>query len=75
MIEAMQVYRNRDRQVLHLSSGVSRIGNLIFLSPLASLVCIATILGEPIHPATLPGLALIIPDALLHQRRNPVPAV
>jgi drug/metabolite transporter (DMT)-like permease len=60
---------------LRLSSGVSRIGNLIFLSPLASLVFIATILGEPIHPATLLGLAMIIPGVLLQQRRNPVPPV
>lgn len=60
---------------LRLSSGVSRIGNLIFLSPLASLVFIATILGEPIHPATLVGLALIIPAVLLQQRGNPTPPV
>jgi drug/metabolite transporter (DMT)-like permease len=58
---------------LRLSSGVSRIGNLIFLSPLVSLVFIATILGEPIHPATLVGLALIIPAVLLQQRGNPTP--
>ena len=58
---------------LRLSSGVSRIGNLIFLSPLMSLVFIATILGEPIHPATLVGLALIIPGVLL-QQRQPVAA-
>lgn len=58
---------------LRLSSGVSRIGNLIFLSPLISLVFIATILGEPIHPATLLGLGLIIPAVLL-QQRQPVAA-
>jgi drug/metabolite transporter (DMT)-like permease len=60
---------------LRLSSGVSRIGNLIFLSPLVSLVFIATILGEPIHPATRVGLALIIPAVLLQQRGNPTPPV
>ena len=60
---------------LRLSSGVSRIGNLIFLSPLASLVFIATILGEPIHPATLVGLALIIPGVLIQQRQQPTPPV
>jgi drug/metabolite transporter (DMT)-like permease len=58
---------------LRLSSGVSRIGNLIFLSPLVSLVFIATVLGEAIHPATLVGLALIIPGVLL-QQRQPVTA-
>lgn len=56
---------------LRLSSGVSRIGNLIFLSPLISLVFIATILGETIHPATLLGLALIIPGVLLQQMQSP----
>jgi drug/metabolite transporter (DMT)-like permease len=60
---------------LKLASGVARIGNLIFLSPLFSLVFIAGILGETIHPATLVGLALIIPGVLLQQTgRPPVPA-
>ncbi|MEP1469956.1 MAG: DMT family transporter [Halieaceae bacterium] len=52
---------------LRLASGVARIGNLIFLSPLISLVLIATVLGEVIHPATLVGLMLIIPAVLLQQ--------
>jgi drug/metabolite transporter (DMT)-like permease len=56
---------------LRLASGVSRVGNLIFLSPLLSLLFIASILGEPIHPATIAGLALIIPGLLLqHGRRR-----
>jgi drug/metabolite transporter (DMT)-like permease len=55
---------------LSLASGVSRIGNLIFLSPLISLVFIATILGEDIHPATLVGLALIIPGVILQQNQR-----
>lgn len=58
---------------LRLSSGVSRIGNLIFLAPFLSMVFIATILGEEIHPATLVGLALIIPGVLLQQRQKPAP--
>jgi drug/metabolite transporter (DMT)-like permease len=58
---------------LRLSSGVSRIGNLIFLAPVVSMVFIATILGERIHPATLVGLSLIIPGVLLQQRREPAP--
>jgi drug/metabolite transporter (DMT)-like permease len=57
---------------LRLSSGVSRVGNLIFLSPLISLVFIATILGEAIHPSTLIGLALILPAVLLQQGQRPV---
>jgi drug/metabolite transporter (DMT)-like permease len=60
---------------LRLSSGVSRVGNLIFLSPLVSLIFIATILGETIHYATLVGLALIIPGVLLQQRQQSVPPV
>lgn len=60
---------------LRLASSVARIGNLIFLSPLFSLVFISTILGEAIHPATLVGLALIIPGVLLQQAgSSPRPA-
>ena len=58
---------------LSLSSGVSRIGNLIFLSPLVSLLFIATVLGEAIHPATLVGLGLIIPGVLLQQQGRRAP--
>jgi drug/metabolite transporter (DMT)-like permease len=56
---------------LRLSSRVSHIGNLIFLAPLVSLVLIATILDEDIHPATLVGLALIIPAVLIQQAQQP----
>ncbi|TCO76788.1 threonine/homoserine efflux transporter RhtA [Chromatocurvus halotolerans] len=52
---------------LRLSSSVSRVGNLIFLSPMLSLVFIASILKEPIHPATLVGLAFILPGIMLQQ--------
>lgn len=52
---------------LRLSSSVSRVGNLIFLAPILSLVFIATILDEAIHPATLVGLALILPGIMLQQ--------
>ena len=58
---------------LSLSCGVSRIGNLIFLSPLVSLLFIATVLGEDIHPATLVGLGLIIPGVLLQQQGRRAP--
>jgi drug/metabolite transporter (DMT)-like permease len=59
---------------LRLASSVARIGNLIFLAPMFSLVLIATVLGETIHPATLVGLALIIPGVLLQQAGSPVRA-
>ncbi len=56
---------------LRVATNVSRVGNLIFLSPMLSLVFIATILGETIHPATVIGLALIIPGIVLQQRGKP----
>jgi drug/metabolite transporter (DMT)-like permease len=56
---------------LRMSSAVSRVANLIFLSPLVSLVFIALILDEAVHPATLVGLALIIPAVLLQQAQAP----
>ncbi|MDP5069980.1 MAG: DMT family transporter, partial [Congregibacter sp.] len=53
---------------LRAASNVSRVGNLIFLSPMLSMVFIGLILGESIHPATLLGLALILPGIVLQQR-------
>lgn len=55
-------------QALRLASNASRVGNLIFLSPLLSLVFISQVLGEAIHPATLVGLALIVPGIIVQQR-------
>jgi drug/metabolite transporter (DMT)-like permease len=53
---------------------VARVSNLIFLSPFLSLIFIQAILGEAIHPATLLGLCLIVPAALLQQLQKPVGA-
>jgi drug/metabolite transporter (DMT)-like permease len=53
---------------------VARVSNLIFLSPFLSLIFIQAILGEVIHPATLLGLCLIVPAALLQQLEKPVDA-
>ena len=58
---------------LRAASNASRVGNLIFLLPLLSLVFIYSILGEVIHPATLVGLALIVPGIVLQQRSPPRP--
>ena len=55
-------------RALRAASNVSRVGNLIFLAPILSLLFIATVLGESIHPATLLGFALILPGVLLQQR-------
>jgi drug/metabolite transporter (DMT)-like permease len=43
------------------------ISNLIFLSPVLSLVLISRVLGEAIVPATFAGLSLIIAGTLLQQ--------
>jgi drug/metabolite transporter (DMT)-like permease len=54
---------------LRRTTNISRVGNLIFISPLLSLLPIQFVLGEAIEPATLVGLALIIPAAMLQQMR------
>ncbi|MFT6285796.1 MAG: drug/metabolite transporter (DMT)-like permease [Alcanivorax sp.] len=56
---------------LRATSAVSRVANLIFISPLVSLVFIAVILEEAVHPATLVGLALIIPAVFLQHSQAP----
>lgn len=45
---------------LRLAPSAARVANLIFLSPLASLVLIHFVLHEPVRPATVAGLLLII---------------
>ncbi len=50
---------------------VSRVGNLIFLSPFLSLVFIGTILGEAILPATWIGLVMILVGVGIQQRARP----
>jgi drug/metabolite transporter (DMT)-like permease len=55
---------------LKLTKQVARIGNLIFLSPILSLVLISNVLGEAIHTSTLVGLALILPATLWQQSQS-----
>jgi len=57
-------------RALRMASNVSRVGNLIFAAPLLSLVFIALVLREAIHPATLAGFALIVPGVFLQQRQG-----
>lgn len=45
---------------LRLATSAARVANLIFLSPLLSLVFIHFVLHEPVRPATVGGLVLII---------------
>jgi len=48
------------QQALRRTAHAARIGQLIFLSPLLSLVLIGTVLGEAIHVTSLIGLAVIL---------------
>jgi drug/metabolite transporter (DMT)-like permease len=57
---------------MHHTNRVSQISTLIFLSPLASLFIIQSVLGEPIHALTLIGLALII-GGILFQKYSRAP--
>ncbi|WP_299687113.1 DMT family transporter [uncultured Vibrio sp.] len=52
---------------LKLTNNTARISNLIFASPFISLMLLATIIGEEIHPATLFGLVLIIAGLVIQQ--------
>lgn len=45
----------------------ARISNLIYLSPPLSLLLIALLVGEQIHPATVAGLALIMLGVAIQQ--------
>lgn len=49
---------------------VSRIANLIFLSPFISLLWINGVLGEAVLPSTLAGLAMILAATLLQQSQS-----
>jgi drug/metabolite transporter (DMT)-like permease len=60
---------------LRLTSRVARVGNLIFLAPLLSLILISSVLVEPIHVSTLVGLALILPATLWQQMRSGSPDI
>lgn len=52
---------------LKLTQNTARISNLIFASPFISLMLLATIIGEQIHPSTLVGLVLIITGLVIQQ--------
>ncbi len=55
-------------EAMRRAENVSRVGNLIFLSPFLSLFFISTFLGEPIVAATWIGLTMIITGVVLQQR-------
>lgn len=52
---------------LKSTQNTARISNLIFASPFISLLLLATIIGEEIHPSTLIGLILIITGLVIQQ--------
>ncbi|WP_196584108.1 DMT family transporter [Aliivibrio fischeri] len=52
---------------LRLTQNTARISNLIFASPFISLLLLANIIGEEIHPSTLIGLIMIVSGLLIQQ--------
>ena len=52
---------------LKRSTNAARIGNLIFISPVFSLVFIHLLVGEEIFPSTLVGLGLILGGLLIQK--------
>ena len=52
---------------LKQTQNTARISNLIFASPFISLILLATVIGEDIHPSTLTGLILIVIGLVVQQ--------
>ncbi|MDA0334841.1 MAG: DMT family transporter [bacterium] len=52
---------------LQRAANASRVANLIFLSPFLSLVLIHYLVGEPVEPATIFGLAIIVAGLVLQK--------
>ena len=55
-------------RALKLSRTTAQVGQLIYLTPFLSLLIIARFVGEPIHPSTVAGLALIVGGIVLQRR-------
>jgi len=55
---------------LRLAENASRVANLIFLSPVVSLVLIHFVVGEAIAPSTILGLACILSGLALQRLRR-----
>ncbi len=53
---------------LKLSSTAAKVSNLIFISPILSLIFIRFTVGEPIQPATVAGLIFILAGILIQRR-------
>jgi drug/metabolite transporter (DMT)-like permease len=55
-------------KALKLSSKTAHVANLIYLAPFISLIFIALVLKENIHPSTIAGLTLIIIGIIIQKR-------
>ena len=53
---------------LRLSATTAKVSNLIFISPVLSLLLIRTFVGEPIQAATAAGLVLILGGIILQRK-------
>ena len=51
-------------------STTARITNLVYLTPFLSLCFLRLVIGEPIHPATAAGLALIVLSLFFQEYRT-----
>ena len=55
---------------LQLATTTARITNLVYLTPFLSLCFLRLVIGEPIHPATAAGLALIVLSLFFQEYRT-----
>ena len=58
------------QRAMATTNSVAKLSQLIFLSPLISLGLIYTVLGEPIHPTALVGVAMILFGLYVVNRRG-----
>jgi drug/metabolite transporter (DMT)-like permease len=56
-------------KALKLAENTSVISNISYISPFLSLIFIASILGESIHPTTYAGLIMIVASVLYQQHK------
>ena len=57
-------------KALKLATNTSVVSNISYLSPFVSLLFIAAILGESIHPSTYAGLVMIIAAVIFQQQKK-----
>lgn len=57
-------------RALAVARDPAEVGNLIYITPFLSLGFIAVVLGEPLRPATLAGLVLVLAGILIGRRSS-----